>query len=124
MGRKKENISESTSYLLSKYQNCGPMMIFWWLLFFVRSIWWHREPHRAAAKSAMVARKFTYCNDLCTWGDKTICVVKIPLIATKSAMVARTPCIATKSCYCDKKAWHKGQKLVLIAKVIVRFLEF
>jgi hypothetical protein len=30
-------------------------------------------------------------------------------------MVAITPLIATKSCRCDKKAWHKGQKLVVKA---------
>ena len=38
---------------------------------------------------------------------------KSDLLQLKVQLVAITPPIATKSCRCDKKAWHKGQKLVV-----------
>ena len=46
-------------------------------------------------------------------GHETICVTKILPIATKSANGCENTPIATKSCYGDKKMWHKDQKLVV-----------
>ena len=42
-----------------------------------------------------------------------ICVAKIPSTATESANGCDNTPVATKSCCCDKKAWHKGWKLVV-----------
>jgi hypothetical protein len=38
---------------------------------------------------------------------------KFHLSQPKVQMVAITPHVATESCRCDKKAWHKGLKLVV-----------
>jgi hypothetical protein len=38
-------------------------------------------------------------------------------------MVVRTPLIATKSCRCHKKAWQKGQKLVVYSRAKLESLE-
>jgi hypothetical protein len=53
----------------------------------------------------------TFRNDVLTYIHKTICVGKIPS-QSKVQMIAITPTVATKSWHCDKKAWHKDQKLV------------